>query len=91
MIPYTAPYTHLFQLCMAQVYLETGRKNETVVLACFFFGKIFGKISGKYKRFVNMHRYKTRLSVVLPTQKNFLIETLKKKHYESIIDSRRTK
>ena len=36
MIHYTATYTDLYQLSMAQVYFETGRKNETAVFDYFF-------------------------------------------------------
>lgn len=36
MIHYTATYTDLYQLSMAEVYFETGRKNETAVFDCFF-------------------------------------------------------
>lgn len=36
MIKYTATYTDLYQLSMAQVYFETGRKNETAVFDYFF-------------------------------------------------------
>lgn len=36
MIQYTATYTDLYQLSMAQVYFETGRKNETAVFDYFF-------------------------------------------------------
>lgn len=36
MIQYTASYTDLYQLSMAQVYFETGRKDETAVFDYFF-------------------------------------------------------
>ncbi|MGM0601374.1 MAG: nicotinate phosphoribosyltransferase [Candidatus Rifleibacteriota bacterium] len=36
MIGYTASYTDLYQLSMAQVYFETGRMNETAVFDYFF-------------------------------------------------------
>lgn len=36
MIQYTASFTDLYQLSMAQVYFETGRQNETAVFDYFF-------------------------------------------------------
>lgn len=36
MINYTANYTDLYELTMAQVYFETGRKDETAVFDYFF-------------------------------------------------------
>ena len=36
MIQYTASFTDLYQLSMAQVFFETGRKNETAVFDYFF-------------------------------------------------------
>lgn len=42
MIGYTASYTDLYQLSMAQVYFETGRKNETAVFDYFFRKLPFG-------------------------------------------------
>ncbi|MGV3529709.1 MAG: nicotinate phosphoribosyltransferase [Flavisolibacter sp.] len=42
MISYTATYTDLYQLTMAQVYLEKGRKNEPAVFDYFFRRLPFG-------------------------------------------------
>ncbi len=36
MIQYTASYTDLYQISMAQVYFDTGRKEETAVFDYFF-------------------------------------------------------
>lgn len=42
MIQYTGTYTDLYQLSMAQVYFDTGRKNETAVFDYFFRKLPFG-------------------------------------------------